>query len=52
MSLRKTELENGKSRIKERTIHEVIQKVSLWRLLYTGFHKNGVMVKMSLEEAA
>jgi hypothetical protein len=42
----------GKSRIKERTIQEVIQKVSLWRLLYTGFHKNGVYVKMSLEEAA
>ena len=24
----------------------------MWRLLYTGFQKNGVFVKMSLEEAA
>ena len=45
--------DEGKSRIKERTIQEVIQKVSLWRLLYTGFHnKNGAYIKMSLEEAA
>ena len=41
-----------KSRIKERTIQEVIQKVSLWRLLYTGYEKNGVIVKMTLDEAA
>ena len=39
-------------RIKERTIQEVISAVSLWRLLYTGFTKNGIYVKMSLEEAA
>lgn len=27
--------------------------MSLWRLLYTGFHnKNGAFIKMSLEEAA
>ena len=26
--------------------------MSLWRLLYTGFHKNGQFIKMSLEEAA
>lgn len=26
--------------------------MSLWRLLYTGFQKNGVFIKMSLEEAA
>lgn len=26
--------------------------MSLWRLLYTGFDRNGVFVKMSLEEAA
>ena len=49
---KKSSEENGKSRIKERTIEEVIQKVSLWRLLYTGYQKNGVTVKMSLEEAA
>lgn len=49
---KKNSADEGKSRIKERTIQEVIQKVSLWRLLYTGFHKNGVFIKMSLEEAA
>ena len=39
-------------RIKERTIADVISAVSLWRLLYTGYEKNGVMVKLTLEEAA
>lgn len=24
----------------------------MWRLLYTGFHKDGVFIKMSLEDAA
>lgn len=46
------DLDGCKSRIKERTLQEVIQKVSLWRLLYTGFYNKGVFVKMSLEEAA
>ena len=39
-------------RIKERTIADVISAVSLWRLLYTGYEKNGSLVKLSLEEAA
>ena len=30
----------------------MIEAVSLWRLLYTGFHKNGAFIKMSLEDAA
>lgn len=40
------------TRIKERTIAEVVQKVSLWRLLYNGITRNGVKIKMSLVEAA
>lgn len=40
------------TRIKERTIEEVIQKVSLWRLLYNGITRNGVEIKMTLNEAA
>lgn len=47
-----TEAGDGKSRIKERTIAEVIQKVCWWRSLYTGIQKNGQLIKMSLEEAA
>jgi len=39
-------------KVKERTIAQVIAAVSLWRLLYTGFHKNGVFIKMSLNDAA
>lgn len=30
----------------------MISAVSMWRLLYTGYMKNGVLVKMTLEEAA
>lgn len=30
------EIPSGKSRIKERTIQEVIEKVSKWRLYYRG----------------
>ena len=52
MTPKKEEPENGKSRIKERTIHDVISAVSCWRLLYTGYTKNGIFVKMTLEEAA
>ena len=41
------------SRIKERTISEVISSVSLWRLLYTGYENaDGTIVKLTLEEAA
>ena len=50
--MKKTKEGGEKSRIKERTIQDVIQKVSLWRLLYTGFQHKGVFVKMSLEDAA
>ena len=39
-------------RIKERTISDVISAVSMWRLLYTGYMKNGQLIKMTLEEAA
>jgi len=40
-------------RMKERKIGEVVQKVSLWRKLYTGFYdNNGKLLKMSLDEAA
>ena len=40
---------NRQARIKERTIADVISSVSLWRLLYTGYLKNGKLVKVSLE---
>lgn len=39
-------------RTKERSIEEIIQKVSLWRRLYNGVLLNGQLVKYSLEEAA
>lgn len=35
------EMPSGKSRIKERTIQEVIEKVSKWRLYYRGCNING-----------
>ena len=44
--------EKGKSRIKERTIKEVIDSVGAWRQLYCGVNKNGKVIKMSLEDAA
>ena len=40
---------NTMSRIKERTIAEVISSVSLWRLLYTGYKENGKIKRLSLE---
>ena len=52
MSKQESDLQGGKSRIKERTIQEVIEKVSKWRLYYRGCHHNGVFVKLTLEEAA
>jgi hypothetical protein len=50
--LKQEELNGGKSRIKERTIQEVIEKVSKWRLYYRGCQHNGVFIKLTLEEAA
>ena len=49
---KKKSADEGKSRIKERTIQEVIKNVFEWRQLYTGFVKNGIFTKMSLEDAA
>ena len=46
---------NGKTstkRTKERTIDDIIQKVSLWRKLYNGVLQNGKLVRCTLEEAA
>ncbi|EGR28968.1 hypothetical protein IMG5_165640 [Ichthyophthirius multifiliis] len=41
------------NRVKERKISEVIEKVALWRRLYSGFYdENGKFVNMPLEEAA
>lgn len=39
-------------RTKERSIEEIIQKVSLWRRLYNGVLRNGNLVRYSLEDAA
>ena len=47
--------ENAKDkskRTKERTIEEIIAKVSLWRRLYNGVQRNGQLVRYTLEEAA
>jgi len=38
--------------MKERSIEEIIQKVSLWRRLHNGVLKNGNLVRYTLEEAA
>ena len=39
-------------RTKERSIEEIIQKVSLWRKLYNGVLRDGNLVRYSLEDAA
>jgi len=39
-------------RTKERTIAEIIEKVSLWRKLYNGVVRDGTLVRYSLEDAA
>ena len=39
-------------RIKERTIKEIMEKVSEWRQLYCGMQVNGRFVKLSLKDAA
>lgn len=43
--------QSGK-RTKERTIEEIIEKVSLWRKLYNGVIRDGNLVRYSLEDAA
>jgi hypothetical protein len=44
--------ESGQKRTKERTIEEIIEKVSLWRKLYNGVIRDGNLVRYSLEDAA
>ena len=40
-------------RTKERTIQDIIEKVSLWRKLYNGVpDKEGKIVRYTLEDAA
>lgn len=43
---------DGQKRTKERTIEEIIEKVSLWRKLYNGVIRDGNLVRYSLEDAA
>jgi hypothetical protein len=44
---------NQNNRVKERKIGEVVEKVALWRRLYTGFYdENGAVVQMPLDQAA
>ena len=42
----------GNKRTKERTIADIIEKVSLWRKLYNGVVRDGTLVRYSLEDAA
>jgi len=45
--------QNGQKRTKERTIQDIIEKVSLWRKLYNGVQdKEGNLLRYSLEDAA
>ena len=39
-------------RTKERSIADIIEKVSLWRKLYNGVYRDGNLVRYSLEDAA
>lgn len=39
-------------RTKERSIEDIIQKVSLWRRLYNGVSREDKIVRYTLEEAA
>lgn len=44
---------SSKNRVKERKIGEVVEKVALWRRLYTGFYdENWKFINMPLENAA
>lgn len=42
----------NQKRTKERSIADIIEKVSLWRKLYNGVYKEGNLVRYSLEDAA
>ena len=44
--------ESKNKRTKERSIQEIIQKVTLWRKLYNGVPRDGNLVRYSLEDAA
>ncbi len=46
-----SQTENAK-RTKERSISDIIEKVSLWRKLYNGVYRDGNLVRYSLEDAA
>lgn len=43
---------NANKRTKERSISDIIEKVSLWRKLYNGVQRDGTLVRYSLEDAA
>lgn len=44
--------EPNSKRTKERSISDIIEKVSLWRKLYNGVTRDGNLVRYSLEDAA
>ena len=46
------ETEQTSKRTKERSISDIIEKVSLWRKLYNGVTRDGNLVRYSLEDAA
>ena len=46
------EVEVKGKRTKERSIEDIIQKVSLWRRLYNGVLRDKKLVRYSLEDAA
>jgi hypothetical protein len=45
-------INQGKKRIKERVIGDVIQKVVLWRQMHDGIEENGKKVQIPLDVAA
>ena len=42
----------SQKRTKERSISDIIEKVSLWRKLYNGVYRDGSLIRYSLEDAA
>lgn len=42
----------SQKRTKERSIADIIEKVSLWRKLYNGVYREGNLIRFSLEDAA
>lgn len=42
----------SQKRTKERSISDIIEKVSLWRKLYNGVYRDGNLIRYSLEDAA